>query len=143
MFFGAGGRWKGMSKRRMPQGKARIVSELLNADTPVAELCRKHDASPATFQDWKDKFMEDWKQAWGGDHTQVRLEARAGTERTHRVFSRNAQAGAWMASWVCPVKTQRWCWPGRLQTATTAGHARLRSMSPQTSLPARWRMGID
>ena len=63
MFFGAGGRGKGMSKRRTPQEKARIVLEFLNTGTSAAELCRKHNISPATFQNWKDKFMEGGKQA--------------------------------------------------------------------------------
>ena len=56
----------GMSKRRMPQEKARIVLEFLNTNTSAAELCRKHNISPATFQDWKDKFMAGGKQALAG-----------------------------------------------------------------------------
>ena len=56
----------GMSKRRMPQEKARIVLEFLNTSTSAAELCRKYSISPATFQDWKDKFMAGGKQALAG-----------------------------------------------------------------------------
>ena len=55
-----------MSKRRTPQEKARIVLEFLNTGASAAELCRKHNVSPATFQDWKDKFMEGGKQALAG-----------------------------------------------------------------------------
>ena len=65
MFFGARGRWKGMSKRRTPQEKARIVLEFLNTGASATELCRKHNASLVTFQDWRDKFMEGGKQALG------------------------------------------------------------------------------
>ena len=52
----------GMSKRRMPQEKARIVLEFLNTSTSAAELCRKHNISPTTFQDWKDKFLQGGKE---------------------------------------------------------------------------------
>ena len=52
-----------MSKRRSPQGKARIVMEFFTTNVPAAELCRKHNVSPATFQDWKDKFLQGGKQA--------------------------------------------------------------------------------
>ena len=54
-----------MSKRRTPQEKARIVSEFLNTGTPAAESCRRHNTSPATFQNWKDKLMEGGKQVLG------------------------------------------------------------------------------
>ena len=40
-------------------------------------------------------------------------------------------------------KTQRWCWPERLQTTATTGYTRLWGMSPQTSLLAKRRMGIN
>ena len=55
-----------MSKRRMSQEKARVVLEFLNTSASAAELCRKHNISPATFQDWKDKFMAGGKQALAG-----------------------------------------------------------------------------
>ena len=29
----------------------------------AAELCRKHNVSPATFQDWRDMFLHGSKQA--------------------------------------------------------------------------------
>ena len=56
----------GMSKRRMPQEKARIVLEFLNIGTSAAKLCCKHNILPATFQDWKDKFIAGGKQALAG-----------------------------------------------------------------------------
>ena len=66
MLFGTGGNKMGMSKRRMPQEKARIVLEFLNTSTSAVQLCRKHNISPAAFQDWKDKFMAGGKQALAG-----------------------------------------------------------------------------
>ena len=52
-----------MSKRRSPQEKAGIVVEFFNTSISAAELCRRHNISPATFQDWKDKFLQGGKQA--------------------------------------------------------------------------------
>lgn len=65
-----------MSKRRTPQEKARIVLEFLNTGASAAELCRKHNVSPATFQDWKDKFMEGGKQALAGRGDMARIHAK-------------------------------------------------------------------
>lgn len=52
-----------MSKRRSPQEKASIVTEFFTTNISAAELCRKHNVSPATFQDWKEKFLQGGKQA--------------------------------------------------------------------------------
>ena len=52
-----------MSKRRNPQDKARIVMEFFSTNITAAELCRKHNVSPATFQDWKGMFLHGGKQA--------------------------------------------------------------------------------
>ena len=52
-----------MSKRRNPQDKARIVMEFFSTNITTAELCRKHNVSPATFQDWKGMFLHGGKQA--------------------------------------------------------------------------------
>ena len=46
-----------MSKKRSPQDKARIVMEFINTSISDAELCCKHNISPTTFQDWKDRFL--------------------------------------------------------------------------------------
>ena len=61
--MGAGGHEKNMSKRRSPQEKASIVTEFFTTTISAAELCRKHNVSPATFQDWKEKFLQGGKQA--------------------------------------------------------------------------------
>ena len=46
-----------MSKKRSPQEKASIVTEFFTTMS-AAELCRKHNVSSATFQDWKEKFLQ-------------------------------------------------------------------------------------
>ncbi len=48
---------------RSSQEKASIVVEFFNTSISAAELCRKHNVSSATFQDWKDKFLQGGKQA--------------------------------------------------------------------------------
>ena len=52
-----------MNKKRNPQDKAKIVMEFINTSISAAELCRKHNISPTTFQDWKDKFLQRGRQA--------------------------------------------------------------------------------
>ena len=52
-----------MSKRRNPQDKAKIVMEFFSTNITVAKLCRRHNVSPATFQDWKGMFLHGDKQA--------------------------------------------------------------------------------
>ena len=72
-----------MNKKRTLQEKVRIVLEFLNTGTSVAELCRKHNISPATFQNWKDKFMEGEKQVLsdaGGKVLELRLRAYNGPQ---------------------------------------------------------------
>ena len=51
-----------MNKKRNLQDKARIVMEFINTSISAAELCRKHNISPTTFQDWKDKFLQGGRQ---------------------------------------------------------------------------------
>ena len=65
-----------MSKRRSPQEKAGIVVEFFNTNISAAELCRRHNVSPATFQDWKDKFLQGGKQALAdrGDATKNQVK---------------------------------------------------------------------
>lgn len=64
MFFDTGGRKKGMSKKRTPQEKYNIVVEFFNTNISAAEICRKHNVSPTTFQSWKEKFLQAGKQAF-------------------------------------------------------------------------------
>lgn len=66
MLKGAGGGNRGMSKRRSPQDKADVVVEFFTTRISAAELCRKHNVSPTTFQDWKEKFLQGGRQAPAG-----------------------------------------------------------------------------
>ena len=50
--------------------------EFLNTSTSAAELCRKHNISPVTFQDWKDRFMAGGKQALAGRGDVVKIHAK-------------------------------------------------------------------
>ena len=52
-----------MSKRRSPQDKADVVVEFFTTRISAAELCRRHNVSPAAFQDWKEKFLQGGRQA--------------------------------------------------------------------------------
>jgi len=49
-----------------PQEKARIILESLNTNIGAAELCRKHNISPPTFYQWKEKFIEGGKTSLNG-----------------------------------------------------------------------------
>ena len=73
-----------MNKRCNSQGKARIVIEFINTSTSAAELCRKHNISPATFQDWKDKFMAGGKQALAGPRGRGQVPHKGGVEKDER-----------------------------------------------------------
>jgi len=46
--------------------KVRIVLESLNTNISTAELCRKHNISPPTFYQWKEKFIEAGKVSLNG-----------------------------------------------------------------------------
>ena len=38
--------------------KIQIVLESIKTSISIAELCRKHNVHPPTFQTWQQKFME-------------------------------------------------------------------------------------
>lgn len=46
--------------------KVRIVLESLNTNISTAELYRKHNISPPTFYQWKEKFIEAGKVSLNG-----------------------------------------------------------------------------
>lgn len=46
--------------------KVRIVLESLNTNISTAELCRKHNISPPTFYQWKEKFIAGGKASLNG-----------------------------------------------------------------------------
>ena len=41
--------------------KIQIVLESIKTSISLAELCRKHNVHPPTFQTWRQKFMENGK----------------------------------------------------------------------------------
>lgn len=47
-----------MNKKRTPQEKIGIMMEFFNTNISTAELCCKHNVSPVTLQDWKNKFLD-------------------------------------------------------------------------------------
>ena len=47
--------------------KSRIVLESLNTNISTAELCRKHNISPPTFYQWREKFIGAGKLALNGN----------------------------------------------------------------------------
>ena len=74
--MGSGGDRNGMSKRRTPQEKANIVTEFFTTRISAAELCRRHNVSPATFQDWRDRFLQGDRQALAGGGDRAKSHAR-------------------------------------------------------------------
>ena len=46
--------------------KSRVVLESLNTNISTAELCRKHNLSPQTFYQWRDRFVEGGKASLNG-----------------------------------------------------------------------------
>jgi transposase-like protein len=46
--------------------KIQVVMESLNTSITTAELCRKHNVTPNTFYDWKEKFVQGGKAALAG-----------------------------------------------------------------------------
>ena len=44
-----------------PDQKIQIVLESIKTATNTAELCRKHNVNPQTFQTWRQKFMDAGK----------------------------------------------------------------------------------
>mgnify|MGYP003347325965 CR=1 FL=1 len=47
--------------------KIMIVMEALRGENSVAEICRKHGISHATFYNWNKEFMEAGKKRLAGD----------------------------------------------------------------------------
>ena len=55
-----------MVKGRFTPTKLDIVLEFLNTNISTAELCRKHNLSPQTFYQWKNRFVEGGKESLKG-----------------------------------------------------------------------------
>jgi transposase len=52
--------------RWSPEEKIEIVMESLNTNVSMAELCRRHNVTPATVNGWKEKFFHGGKMALMG-----------------------------------------------------------------------------
>ena len=50
--------------KHTPEQKTKIVIESLNKKISVEELSRKHNISPQTLQQWREKFLETAKNAF-------------------------------------------------------------------------------
>ena len=51
-----------MTKTRFaPDQKIQMVLESIRTSISTAELCRRHNVHPRTFQTWRQKFMESGK----------------------------------------------------------------------------------
>lgn len=48
-----------------PDQKIQIVLESIKTGIGTAELCRKHNVHPQTFQAWRQKFMDAGKAGLG------------------------------------------------------------------------------
>ena len=44
-----------------PEQKIRIVLESIKTNIGTAELCRKHNVRPTTFQAWREQFLDAGK----------------------------------------------------------------------------------
>ena len=74
-----------------PQDKARIVMEFINTSISATELCHKHNISPTTFQDWKDKFLQGGKEALLNKGDKTKNHAKE-VENLKRVIGENTVA---------------------------------------------------
>ena len=50
--------------KHTPEQKTKIVIESLNKKISVEELSRKHNISPQTLHQWREKFLETAKDAF-------------------------------------------------------------------------------
>jgi transposase-like protein len=69
-----------------PQEKARIILESLNTNIGAAELCRKHNISPPTFYQWKEKFIEGGKTSLNGTSKDVCKSLQKENENLKRII---------------------------------------------------------
>jgi transposase-like protein len=63
-----------MERRKWkPEEKLAIVLESLRNETPIAEICRKHQISQTQFYKWRDKFLQGAKEylEYGGQSKEI------------------------------------------------------------------------
>lgn len=54
-------------KRYSPKFKAQVVIEVLRSDKTEAEVARAYDVHPNTVNRWKEEFLENASDVFGGD----------------------------------------------------------------------------
>lgn len=54
-------------KRYSPKFKAQVVIEVLRSDQTEAEVARAYDVHPNTVNRWKEEFLENASDVFGGD----------------------------------------------------------------------------
>ena len=54
-------------KRYSPKFKAQVVLDVLQSDKTEAEVARAYDVHPNTVNRWKDTFLENASDVFGGD----------------------------------------------------------------------------
>jgi len=54
-------------KRYSPKFKAQVVIEVLRSDQTEAEVARAYDVHPNTVNRWKEEFLDNASDVFGGD----------------------------------------------------------------------------
>ena len=49
----------------MNDEKIRIVLQMFNPETKVAELCREHSLAPRTLYTWEERFLQGGRESLG------------------------------------------------------------------------------
>ena len=74
------------NSRWSPDEKIRIVLESLNTNISMSDLCRKYNLTPATFYQWKEKFIHGGKLALTGGLKDPSKEKEAEVERLKKLI---------------------------------------------------------
>jgi transposase len=74
------------NSRWSPDEKIRIVLESLNTNISMSDLCRKYNLTPATFYQWKEKFIHGGKLALTGGLKDPSKEKEQEVERLKKLI---------------------------------------------------------
>ena len=74
-------------KRFTPRDKILIVSEFIETDIKMSELCRKHNLNPTTFSKWKTQFMEGGKKTMESRGASVSLQHRREVDKLKQIIA--------------------------------------------------------
>jgi transposase-like protein len=61
-------------KRYSPKFKFNVVLEVLESDRSVPEIARSYDVHPNTVYNWKETFLENGSEVFGGDEQMKEYE---------------------------------------------------------------------